>query len=67
MRIGYIVMGFPVISESFVMNQIIGMINLGHDVEIFAQYESKDSDRVVSDFRKFGLEEKIHYLNRLPA
>jgi len=66
MRIGYIVMGFPVISESFVMNQITGMINLGHHVEIFAQYESKDSDRMFPAIRKFGLDKKIHYLNRLP-
>ena len=36
MRIGYLVAGFPVFSETFVVNDIRGLEALGHDVTLFA-------------------------------
>jgi colanic acid/amylovoran biosynthesis glycosyltransferase len=36
MRIAYVVDRFPMISETFVLAQIVGMIDRGHDVRIFA-------------------------------
>jgi len=36
MKIAFIVGGFPSISETFILNQITGLIGRGHDVEIFA-------------------------------
>jgi len=36
MKITFIVGDFPSISESFILNQITGLIGRGHDVEIFA-------------------------------
>lgn len=36
MRIAFIVVSFPAVSETFVLNQITGLIDLGHTVEIFA-------------------------------
>lgn len=37
MKIAIVVGGFPLISETFILNHIIGLIDLGHDVEIFAE------------------------------
>ncbi len=37
MKIAFIVGGFPSISETFILNQITGLIDRGHDVEIFAK------------------------------
>ena len=37
MKIAFIVSGFPTLSETFILNQITGLLDLGHDVEIFAQ------------------------------
>ena len=32
MRIAFIVGGFPLISETFILNQITGLMDLGHEV-----------------------------------
>ena len=35
MRIAFIVEVFPKLSETFILNQITGLIDEGHEVEIF--------------------------------
>ena len=45
MRIAYFVDRFPLISETFVLAQIIGMIDRGHDVRIFANREDASEIR----------------------
>ncbi len=35
MRIAIFVGSFPLISETFILRQITGLIDLGHDVDIF--------------------------------
>jgi colanic acid/amylovoran biosynthesis glycosyltransferase len=37
MKIGFIVSSFPSLSQTFILNQITGLLDLGHDVEIFAR------------------------------
>ena len=36
MRIAFIVDFFPIMSQTFVLNQITNLIDLGHEVEVFA-------------------------------
>ncbi|MGF1492538.1 MAG: glycosyltransferase [Microcoleaceae cyanobacterium] len=36
MKIGFLVRRFPVLSETFILNQIVGLISRGHQVDIFA-------------------------------
>jgi colanic acid/amylovoran biosynthesis glycosyltransferase len=36
MRIAFVVNSFPTLSETFILDQITGLIDLGHDVHIFA-------------------------------
>jgi colanic acid/amylovoran biosynthesis glycosyltransferase len=37
MRIAFILDAFPVLSETFILNQITGLIDRGHDIDIYAR------------------------------
>ena len=60
MKIAFIVSGFPTLSETFILNQITGLLDLGHEVEIFAQSNPKDK-KVHSDVKKYHLIERTYY------
>ena len=36
MKVAFIVGQFPILSETFILNQIVGLIERGHDVDIYA-------------------------------
>lgn len=60
MKIAFIVTCFPLISETFIINQITGLIDLGHDVEIFARTNPNES-KVHSAIDKYKLMERTHF------
>ena len=60
MKIAFIVGGFPTLSETFILNQITELLDLGHDVEIFAQSNPKDK-KVHPDVEKYRLMDRVHY------
>ena len=62
MRVAFIVGQFPALSETFILRQITGLLDRGHDVEIFARSAGKDS---IShrDIEKYGLLRRTCYLN----
>jgi colanic acid/amylovoran biosynthesis glycosyltransferase len=60
MKIAFIVDEFPSLSQTFVLNQIMGLINLGHDVHIFAEIVGIDI-KVHDDYKKYGLLERTYY------
>jgi colanic acid/amylovoran biosynthesis glycosyltransferase len=43
MKIAFIVTSFPEISETFILNQIKGLIEAGHDIKIFASQHSRQN------------------------
>ena len=43
MKIGYIVGTFPKLSESFILNEIIELINRGHEVYVFSILPPKEN------------------------
>ncbi|MBN1639412.1 MAG: glycosyltransferase [Ignavibacteriales bacterium] len=61
MKIAFIVNQFPSLSQTFILNQITGLIDLGCDVQIFASTNSNDK-QVHSDVKKYNLMEKVNYL-----
>ncbi len=65
MRIAFIVGPFPELSKTFVLNQITGLIDLGHEVEIFAVCGEKGP--MHSDVVKYGLMEKTHCIPKSKA
>lgn len=65
MRIAFIVDAFPTISETFILNQITGLIDLGHQVVIFAgtRCEERESQ---PDIRTYNLDDHTYYHNEKP-
>ena len=62
MRIAFIVGRFPSLSQTFVLRQITGLLDRGHDVEVFAHSPGKDPI-THSDIEKYGLLKRTIYLN----
>ena len=54
MKIAFLVSHFPLLSETFILNQIIGLIQLGHTVDIYA-YEPGKDPTVHEDVIKYDL------------
>lgn len=62
MRIAFIVSRFPSLSQTFVLNQITGLVDRGHDVEIYAEGAANDSTAHI-DIERYSLLEKTHYFD----
>ena len=60
MKIAFIVNEFPSVSQTFVLNQIIGLIDRGHDVGIFAE-GVRSNIKIHEDVRKYNLLEHTSY------
>ncbi len=65
MRIAFIANQFPVLSATFILNQITGLIDLGHDVRIFA-YSDPQEPRVHPDIEKYNLLARTRYIPQMP-
>lgn len=62
MRIAFIVGRFPALSQTFILRQVTGLLDRGHDVEIFAQ--SSGLEPVThEDIDKYSLLERTFYLD----
>lgn len=66
MKISFIVEKFPVLSETFILNQITGLIARGHDVDIYG-IRCEDASKVHPDVEKFNLIQCTKYQPRLPS
>ena len=62
MRIAFIVSQFPTLSETFILNQITGLIDRGHEVDIFANSKRKEP-KVHPDVEKYDLLSRTYYRN----
>src|SRR3970040_2250976 len=65
MKIGFIVSSFPSLSQTFILNQITGLLDLGHDVEIFAR-NNPNEQKKHPDVEKYRLMERAYYFNMPP-
>ena len=66
MRIAFIVVRFPVLSEKFILNQITGLIDRGHEVDIYT-WDWGDVSKVHSDVEKYQLLDHTYPLEpRIP-
>ncbi|MGA1870998.1 MAG: glycosyltransferase [bacterium] len=62
LRIAFIVSEFPVLSETFILNQMTGLLDMGHELTIFSERNSKAS-KVHEDINKYKLLERVYYSN----
>ena len=58
LRIAFLLKKFPVLSETFILNQITGLMSLGHEVDIFALAVA-DDDLHHPSFLEYGLAARI--------
>ena len=65
MRIAVLVGAFPTVSETFILNQVTGLLDRGHDVRIFAG--KVGNPKVIhSDIVTYGLMDRVRYSVELP-
>lgn len=62
MKIAFILSQFPVISETFILNQITGLLDRGHAVDIFAG-RSREYSKIHTDIKKYNLLKRTYYIN----
>jgi colanic acid/amylovoran biosynthesis glycosyltransferase len=67
MSIAFIVWGFPILSETFILNQITGLIDRGHNVDIYALDGRSASTKVHPDVHKYNLLQRTTYAPKIPA
>ncbi len=65
MRIAFFVGAFPVLSETFILNQITGLIDRGHEVDIYARGR-RSVDVVHPEIAEYRLLDKVLYLSDIP-
>ncbi|MBD2103234.1 glycosyltransferase [Leptolyngbya sp. FACHB-261] len=63
MRVACLVGEFPVLSETFVLNQITGLIDRGHEVDIYAN-QPGDTLKIHPDVEKYNLLERTYFIRR---
>lgn len=66
MKIAFIVGQFPVLSETFILNQITGLIDRGHEVDIYAD-RAGDLLKLHEDVVTYKLLDRTYYLPEIPA
>lgn len=60
MRIAFVIKTFPELSETFILNQITGLIDRGHEVDIFAGQRG-DAGEMQPDIRRYRLMERTRF------
>ncbi len=65
MKIAFIVRSFPALSETFILNQVIGLLDRGHRVDIYSIYRGNTSN-VHPEYEKYNIYAKTLYLPNVP-
>jgi colanic acid/amylovoran biosynthesis glycosyltransferase len=66
MRIAFVVGTFPLVSETFILRQITGLIDLGHEVDIYADHRPSADMPVHPEVDRYGLLERTTYVDGPP-
>lgn len=64
MKVAFLVGPFPSLSETFILNQITGLIDRGHEVHVYG-WPSEDEE-VHEDIRRYGLLERTRLAPAFP-
>jgi len=62
MKIAFIVRTFPALSETFILNQITGMLDRGHEVDIYA-FRKGNTDKMHSSIKSYDLLKRVCHLS----
>ena len=66
MKIAFIVSKFPALSETFILDQITGLIDRGHEVDIYSSMKGDDST-IHPDIEKYNLLTRTYYRPNMPS
>lgn len=66
MKIAFIIDVFPSLSETFILDQITGILDAGHDVTIFSASRG-DMTQIHPETAQYCLMERTHYHNEAPG
>ncbi|WP_009631862.1 glycosyltransferase [Synechocystis sp. PCC 7509] len=68
MRVAFVVASFPVLSETFILNQIVGLIDRGFTIDIYAIQENVELEttNVHPNVEKYHLLERTYYVPKIP-
>ena len=65
MRIAFVVDQFPTLSETFILGQITGLIERGHEVDIYCD-RPRNTTKTHSEIQQYNLLERTYY-TRIPT
>nr|WP_290223835.1 glycosyltransferase [Trichocoleus desertorum] len=65
MKIAFVVGEFPSLSQTFILSQITGLIDRGHQVDIYANVGQKQP-KIHPDVEKYDLPRHTHYWPQIP-
>jgi len=63
MKVAFVIGKFPSLSETFILNQITGLLERGHEVDIYA--DQPDNQSMHEDVTRYKLLDRTHYRPRL--
>jgi colanic acid/amylovoran biosynthesis glycosyltransferase len=66
MRIAFIVGHFPRLSETFILNQVTGLRDRGHEVHLWSEYDG-DWEHAHPDVEQYNLRSRTYRLHPVPA
>ena len=62
MKIAIVVGTFPKLSETFIVNDIVGLIDEGHEVDVVAFSHPAKGEKFQKEITEYGLQKKTHYI-----
>ncbi|MGC1307861.1 MAG: glycosyltransferase [Phormidesmis sp.] len=65
LRVAFLVNRFPVLSQTFVINQITGLLDRGYEVDIFTEH-LEETRKVHPDVERYDLLARTHVMLRVP-
>jgi colanic acid/amylovoran biosynthesis glycosyltransferase len=65
MKIAFLVEKFPALTETFILNQAVGLIERGHQVDIYAR-QTNDTSKIHPDVEKYDLIKHTFYAPSVP-
>ena len=66
MRIAMFIGRFPVVSETFILRQVTGLLDLGHDVSVFADSGDEEASPSHPEVAKYDLPSRTTYMRMPP-
>ncbi len=64
MKIAFVVYWFPLLSETFILNQIVGLLDRGHEIDIYADYPEIKNNKLHSEIESYQLLQRTYYRPR---